>query len=144
MSSDAYTPDHAAHTAGVAAQAAGGNGAVADDRRAHRRDPVLSFRSNAGVILDASDGGLRIRGVLPRGSRPGSILTIEVESESGDQRLEIAAEIRWIQRQVFRGATFGVAFVSIDERQHATLFSIIRTAEAGARCSWTPGVPGTN
>lgn len=113
-------------------------GAATGDRRRHRREPVLSFRSNVGVILDASDGGLRIRGVLPKGSRPGGLLTVRIENDTGDHGVEIPAEIRWIQRQVFRGATFGVAFVAIDEQQRSTLFSIIRTAESGARCSWSP------
>lgn len=114
----------------------GSRGVRDTNRRDNGRIAVGSVRSSAGVILDASAGGLRVRGSLPKSAAPGQVMPLSVESEEGDRRVDLEAEIRWIQRHRFRGATFGVAFVAIDDEQRSQLFSIIRTSKIAARCQW--------
>ena len=107
-----------------------------DNRRTNGRIAVGSVRTSVGVILDASAGGLRIRGGVPKGSKPGSIMTVTIEDDEGRQSISLESEIRWIQRHPFRGATFGVSFLEIGEEERALLFSIIRSSKLETRCRW--------
>ncbi|MEM9166943.1 MAG: PilZ domain-containing protein [Planctomycetota bacterium] len=112
------------------------HGPERDPRRDHGRVAVTGLRTSRGVILDASAGGLRIRGSLPRGSRPGTVIEFNVLDQDGKGKLPISGEVRWIQRHPFRGATFGVAFVNIDDDAVRQLFSFIRSGGVETRCTW--------
>lgn len=110
------------------------NAQRSDQRRTNGRVRVQNVRGNGGLILDASAGGLRIKGKAPSGSHPGSILMLEVTAEG--ESLMLLCEIRWMQRHPFRGSMFGVSFVDIDDEQRRALFSMIRRASADTRCRW--------
>ncbi|MEM8758528.1 MAG: PilZ domain-containing protein [Planctomycetota bacterium] len=113
------------------------NGSVSpDNRRSSGRLKVQGARSSHGTVLDASAGGLRIRGSLPRGSKPGTTIELAILDAAGQPALPLVCEIRWIQKHPFRGSTFGVAFVHLDEASQRKLFQILREGTAESRCSW--------
>lgn len=107
---------------------------VGAQRRAAGRVKVQGVRVGKGVVLDASAGGMRIKGKTPKGCTPGNVLDLEVTGD--DESIGVKGEVRWIQRHPFRGATFGIAFVELSDQKRSTLFRIIRRAGAEARCRW--------
>lgn len=106
----------------------------ADPQRASGRMKVSGVRAAKGLVIDASAGGMRVKGKLPRGTTPGDFINLEVAGD--DESIDIRCEVRWIQRHPLRGATFGVAFDEPTDDDRRELFSIIRRAGADARCSW--------
>lgn len=104
-----------------------------DDRRDAGRIQCRELRTNIGEIIDASSTGLRIKGKLPAGTRPGSIISVLV---SGDEEsLPLACEVRWVKKLAFRTTTFGVAFTDIAEDQRRQLWQMIRVGNVIASCS---------
>lgn len=104
-----------------------------DDRRDAGRIQCRELRTNVGEIVDASSTGLRIRGKLPAGTRPGSIISVVV---SGDEEsLPLSCEVRWVKKLAFRTTTFGVAFQQIAEDQRRQLWQMIRTGNVIANCT---------
>lgn len=112
-----------------------GSEAESDQKRVHGRVLVQNVRANSGTLIDASAGGLRIKGKAPGGTKPGTIMNITVAAEG--ESVELPCEVRWIQRHPFRGATFGVSFVEIDDELRRELFTIIRRAGTETRCRWS-------
>ncbi|MEO0632248.1 MAG: PilZ domain-containing protein, partial [Planctomycetota bacterium] len=115
-------------------EAAAVNEPVGAQRRAAGRVKVQGVRAGKGVVLDASAGGMRIKGKTPKGCTPGNVLDLEVTGD--DESIRVRGEVRWIQRHPFRGATFGIAFVELSNEKRSGLFRIIRRAGAEARCRW--------
>lgn len=105
-----------------------------DQRRAAGRIMVQGVRVSKGVVIDASSGGMRIRGKTPRGCGPGSVIRLEVSGDDGSVTLD--CEVRWMQRHPLRGATFGVSFVDLSDADRRELFGIIRRSGTETRCRW--------
>ncbi|MEO1583435.1 MAG: PilZ domain-containing protein [Planctomycetota bacterium] len=105
-----------------------------EQRRASGRIRVSGVQTDRGVVIDASAGGLRIKGKAPKGAVPGTVMPIRVEGDH--YAIEAECEIRWIQKHPIRGSMFGVSFVDLDENDLKTLFVIIRTAGTETRCRW--------
>ncbi len=104
-----------------------------DDRRDAGRIQCHELRTNVGEIVDASSTGLRIKGKLPSGARPGSMVAVVV---SGDEEsLPLTCEVRWIKKMAFRTTTFGVSFLEITEDQRRLLWQMIRTGNVITSCS---------
>lgn len=110
---------------------------VAQDRRDAGRIQCQELRSNVGEIVDASSTGLRIKGKLPTGTKPMSIVMVNITSDIDVLSLE--CEVRWIKKQAFRGTTFGVAFLEITENQRRQLWQMIRTGNIVTNCSRLSG-----
>ncbi len=109
-------------------------GEPSDQRRVSGRIRVNDVRTNVGTVIDASAGGLRIRGKAPKGCEPGT--SIRVEITDGEVSVTVDCEIRWMQRHPFKGATFGVSFIDPSDEQRRDIFTIIRRAGTEARCRW--------
>jgi len=106
---------------------------VADDRRDAGRIQCNELRTNVGEIADASSTGLRIKGKLPTGTKPHSIVLINITSDI--DILSLKCEVRWIKKQAFKGMSFGVAFQEITEDQRRQLWQMIRTGNIITNCS---------
>ena len=104
-----------------------------DDRRDAGRIQCRELRSNIGEIVDASSTGLRIKGKLPSGSRPGSTVSVVIASD--EESLPLNCEVRWIKKMAFRSMTFGVSFLEISEDQRRLLWQMIRTGNVVTSCS---------
>ena len=104
-----------------------------EDRRNAGRIQCSELRTNVGEIVDASSTGLRIKGKLPSGVRPGTSLMINISSD--EDVLSLVSEVRWIKKQAFRGMVFGVSFIEITENQRRQLWSMIRTGNVVTNCS---------
>ncbi|HED52762.1 MAG TPA: PilZ domain-containing protein [Phycisphaerales bacterium] len=105
----------------------------AEERRDKGRVQCSELRSNVGEIVDASSTGLRIKGKLPGGTRPGTNLMINITSD--EDVLSLVSEVRWIKKQAFRGMVFGVSFIEITENQRRQLWSMIRSGNIITNCS---------
>jgi len=106
---------------------------VADDRRDTGRIQCNELRTNIGEIVDASSTGLRIKGKLPLGTKPHSIVMINITSDM--DTLSLQCEVRWIKKQAFKGMSFGVAFQEISEDQRRQLWQMVRTGNIITNCS---------
>lgn len=104
-----------------------------DDRRDAGRIQCNELRTNVGEIVDASSTGLRIRGKLPSGTKPGSTVSVVIAGD--EESLPLTCEIRWIKKLAFRSTTFGVAFMDITEDQRRLLWQMIRTGNVITSCS---------
>lgn len=104
-----------------------------DDRRDAGRIQCSELRSNIGEIVDASSTGLRIKGKLPAGSKPGSTIALVVAGD--EESLPLTCEVRWIKKLAFRTTTFGVSFTEITEDQRRLLWQMIRTGNVITSCS---------
>lgn len=104
-----------------------------DDRRDAGRIQCHELRTNVGEIVDASSTGLRIKGKLPSGTRPGSTVSVVVAGD--EESLQLTCEVRWIKKLAFRSTTFGVAFMDIAEDQRRLLWQMIRTGNVITACS---------
>lgn len=104
-----------------------------DDRRDAGRIQCHELRTNVGEIVDASSTGLRIKGKLPNGSKPGDVVAVIVASD--EESVQLSCEVRWIKKLAFRSMTFGVAFLEITEDQRRTLWQMIRTGNVITSCS---------
>jgi hypothetical protein len=106
----------------------------------HRKAGRIStngIRSSVGVVLDASAGGLRVKGKPPSGSRLGSVIDIVIENDTGT--VSLRGEIRWMQRHPLRGSTFGLSLVDVADEDRRMLFTIVRNANIDTRCRWNAG-----
>ena len=104
-----------------------------DDRRDAGRIQCRDLRTNIGEIVDASSTGLRIKGKLPTGTKPGDVVAVVIASD--EESLPLSCEVRWVRKIAFRAMTFGVAFNQITEDQRRTLWQMIRTGNVIAACS---------
>ena len=104
-----------------------------NDRRDAGRIQCNELRTNIGEIVDASSTGLRIKGKLPSGTRPGSTVSIVVVGD--EESLPLTCEVRWIKKLAFRSTTFGVAFLDISEDQRRLLWQMIRSGNVITSCS---------
>lgn len=112
-------------------------GASVVEQRKAGRIAVNGIRSNVGVVIDASAGGLRVKGKPPVGSRPGSVIDVVIENDNGS--VSLRGEIRWIQRHPLRGATFGLSLIDVADEERRMLFTIVRNANIDTRCRWNAG-----
>ncbi len=103
-------------------------------RRSAGRIRLTGVSVHKGVVLDASAGGLRVKGKLRKGCVPGDHIDLEVRGD--DEAVSVRCEVRWIQRHPLRGATFGVSFVDLSDDLRRELFAVIRRAGTEARCRW--------
>ncbi|MCA9273008.1 MAG: PilZ domain-containing protein [Phycisphaerales bacterium] len=104
-----------------------------EDKRDAGRVQCNELRTNLGEIVDASSTGLRIKGKLPGGTRPGSTLSIIIAGD--EESLPLTCEVRWIKKLAFRTTTFGVSFMEITEDQRRLLWQMIRTGNVITSCS---------
>jgi len=78
-----------------------------DGRRVQARLSQESLRSNLGVVLDLSLGGMRIRcNKVPEG-------VFDVELSDDEQTLRLRAEVAWTKRVGFRKQEAGLKFVDL-------------------------------
>lgn len=106
---------------------------VSDDRRDAGRIQCHELRTNVGEIVDASSTGLRIKGKLPSGTKPHSIVMVNISSDV--DTLSLQCEVRWIKKQAFKGMSFGVAFQEITEDQRRQLWQMVRTGNIVTNCT---------
>ena len=106
---------------------------VSDDRRDAGRIQCNELRTNIGEIVDASSTGLRIKGKLPSGTKPHSIIMVNISSDM--DTLSLQCEVRWIKKQAFKGMSFGVAFEEISENQRRQLWQMVRTGNIITNCT---------
>lgn len=82
-----------------------------DGRRFQARLAQESLRTNLGIVLDLSMGGMRIRCTkAPAG-------TMDVELADDEETMQLRAEVAWVRRVGFRKHEAGLKFVDITAEQ---------------------------
>jgi len=90
--------------------------AALDGRRSHNRLSLESVRSNLGLILDLSKGGMRVQS---RRVPEDSIVDVEISDD--EDTLLLRAEIAWSKKIGFRRNEIGIKFLELTPELEARL-----------------------
>lgn len=90
-----------------------------DGRRAHNRLAQESIRSNLGLVLDLSKGGMRVQSrKLPEDE------VLDVELSDDEDTLLLRAEVAWSRKTGFRRFEIGLRFIDFGGELEARLTSL--------------------
>jgi hypothetical protein len=88
------------------------------DRRRYPRTPTESLRSDLGVVLDLSPGGMRVLVAdVPDGPLAITLLT-------ADGQLALTGRVAWSRRQGLRSWELGLEFQDVDDALRERLVQV--------------------